>query len=172
MIRRSTSMTTVFCLTPQTIMASAGGTLLRPDEALDAGALVLLGEPGAGKTTTFTSLTGAGLATSIRGTDDAARRRLSGVFLVAAPDEDTASIPVHLRETAAWLLAYAPEEYCWLASADPDGLIAHSSYITDSGTRAVMVEGLLRRAAEVELAERSWRRTRWRLAHPGLVLQG
>lgn len=116
-------------------------------------------------------LTARYLATSMRGMDAAARRRLSGVFLVAAPDEDTASIPVHLRETAAWLLAHAPEGYCWLASADPDGLIAHSPYITDSGTRAVMVDGLLRRAAEVELAERSWRRTRWRLAHPGLADQ-
>jgi hypothetical protein len=116
-------------------------------------------------------LTARYLATSIRGPDDAARRRLSGVFLVAAPDEDTASIPVHLRETAAWLLAHAPGEYRWLASADPDGLIAHSPCITDPGTRAVMVDGLLRRAAEVELAERSWRRTRWRLAHPGLADQ-
>ncbi|MGH3874699.1 MAG: NACHT domain-containing protein [Pseudonocardiaceae bacterium] len=116
-------------------------------------------------------LTARYFATSIRGPDDAARRRLSGVFLVAAPDEDTASIPVHLRETVAWLLAHAPEEYRWLASADPDGLIAHNPYITDSGTRAVMVDGLLRRAAEVELAEPSWRRTRWRLAHPGLADQ-
>lgn len=116
-------------------------------------------------------LTARYLATSIRGPDDAARRRLSGVFLVDAPDEDTASIPVHLRETAAWLLAHAPSEYRWLASADPDGLIAHSPCITDSDTRAVMVDGLLRRAAEVELAERSWRRTRWRLAHPGLADQ-
>lgn len=116
-------------------------------------------------------LTARYLATWIRGTDDAARRRLSGVFLVAAPDEDTASIPVHLRETAAWLLAHAPGEYYWLASADPDGLIAHSPYITDPGTRAVMVDRLLQRAAEVELAEPSWRRTRWQLAHPGLADQ-
>lgn len=116
-------------------------------------------------------LTARYLATSLRGPGDAARRRLSGVFLVAAPDEDTASIPVHLRETAAWLLAHAPGEYRWLASADPDGLIAHTPYITDSITRAVMVDELLRRAAEVELAERSWQRTRWRLAHPGLADQ-
>jgi hypothetical protein len=99
------------------------------------------------------------------------KQQLSGVFLVAAYDEDTASIPVHLRETAAWLLAHAPHEYRWLAAADPEGLMAHSAYITDNDIRALMVAELLRRADEIELSERSWQRTRWHLAHPGLAGQ-
>ncbi|MEV6621923.1 hypothetical protein AB0M83_06780 [Amycolatopsis sp. NPDC051106] len=97
-----------------------------------------------------------------------ARQGIAGVFLVAAPDEATASIPIHLRETAAWMLAHAPEDHQWLAAADPEGLIAHGAYITDGSSRAVMVEGLLRRAAEVELTDRAWHRTRWMLKHPGL----
>ena len=39
--------------------------------------------------------------------------------------------PEHLRETAAWLLAHAPGE-SRLAFADPEALVAHSSYITSA----------------------------------------
>ncbi|WP_433261540.1 NACHT domain-containing protein [Actinosynnema sp. CS-041913] len=99
------------------------------------------------------------------------RRQLAGLFLVAAPDEDTVSIPIHLRETAAWLLAHAPTQHRWLARADPQGLVAHSAVITDHDTRALMTDELLRRAAEVELSQWSWRGTRWHLAHPGLADQ-
>lgn len=105
------------------------------------------------------------------GEDPDRQRSIADVFLVAAPDEATASIPIHLRETAAWMLAHAPTGNQWLAAADPEGLIAHGAYITDFGTRAMMVDGLLRRAAEVELAERAWHRTWWRLTHPGLADQ-
>ncbi|UJW28621.1 hypothetical protein L3Q67_25480 [Saccharothrix sp. AJ9571] len=98
-------------------------------------------------------------------------RSLSAVFLVAAPDETTASIPTHLRETAAWLLAHSPRDFRWLATADPEGLIAHGAYITDADTRAAMVDGLLRRAAEVELSDRGWHRMRWKLTHEGLAAQ-
>ncbi|MGW4057796.1 NACHT domain-containing protein [Amycolatopsis sp. NPDC004747] len=103
--------------------------------------------------------------------DADAQRGIAGVFLVAAPDEETASIPIHLRETAAWMLAHAPGAHRWLAAADPEGLIAHGAYITDFGARAAMVDGLLRRAGEVELSEGAWHRTWWRLTHPGLAGQ-
>jgi energy-coupling factor transporter ATP-binding protein EcfA2 len=101
----------------------------------------------------------------------AAQRQLAGVFLVAAPDEDTASIPAHLRETAAWLLAHSPTDARWLASADPEGLMAHSVYITSATSRELIVEELLERAPEIELSDRSWYWSRWRLAHPGLADQ-
>jgi hypothetical protein len=111
------------------------------------------------------------LAPRLRDAGLAARRQLAGVFLVAAPDEDTASIPVHLREAAAWLLAHVPAEAEWIASADPEGLMAHSAYITASRNREVLVDGLLARAARIELTERSWQPTRWRLMHPTLAEQ-
>lgn len=44
--------------------APAGTALIRPEKAFDAGALTLRGEPGAGKTTPFASLTDAGLDTT------------------------------------------------------------------------------------------------------------
>ncbi|MEU3642903.1 hypothetical protein AB0E59_05910 [Lentzea sp. NPDC034063] len=98
-------------------------------------------------------------------------RQLEGVLLVSAADEDTAAIPEHLRETAAWLLAHAPAEARWLALADPEGLAAHSSVITAPEIRADIVDGLLARADRIELADRSWQRARWRLEHPGLCSQ-
>lgn len=97
--------------------------------------------------------------------------QLSGLFLVSAPDEDTAAIPEHLRETAAWLMAHAPAQTRWLAIADPEGLVSHSATITDPEVRALLVEGLLLRADRIELTDRSWQRARWHLSHPGLADQ-
>jgi hypothetical protein len=52
-----------FVLDEEGFLPGPGGAgseeLMRPQEAAGRGALVLLGEPGAGKTTTFTALTGA-----------------------------------------------------------------------------------------------------------------
>ncbi|MEW2507923.1 hypothetical protein AB0878_46420 [Amycolatopsis sp. NPDC047767] len=119
----------------------------------------------------FAAFLAARYLTARSSADPDAQRGITGIFLVAAPDEETASIPIHLRETAAWMLAHIPGEHLWLATADPEGLIAHGAYITDFATRAAMVDGLLRRAGEVELSERSWHRTWWRLTHPGLAGQ-
>ncbi|MFI7120229.1 NACHT domain-containing protein [Amycolatopsis sp. NPDC049868] len=77
--------------------------------------------------------------------------QLTGLFLVSAPDEDTAAIPEHLRETAAWLLAHAPAQARWLAAADPESLASHSAIITDPDIRALLVDGLLQRADRIEL---------------------
>ncbi|RKT74385.1 hypothetical protein DFJ66_7733 [Saccharothrix variisporea] len=97
-----------------------------------------------------------------------AQRQLEGFFLVSAPDEDTAAIPEHLRETAAWLLAQAPTRVRWLATADPESLTAHTAVVTDDETRRLLVAGLLDRADRIELVERSWQRARWDLRHSGL----
>lgn len=97
--------------------------------------------------------------------------QLTGLFLVSAPDEDTAAIPEHLRETAAWLVAHAPDEARWLAAVDPEGLVGHSATITAPQIRALLVDGLLQRADRIEIVDRSWQRARWQLAHPGLADQ-
>ncbi|MEU0528964.1 NACHT domain-containing protein [Amycolatopsis tolypomycina] len=99
------------------------------------------------------------------------KKQLGGVFLVAAPDEDSASIPIHLRETAAWLLECAPADALWLGRADPQGIIAHSGYINSPRTREALVAELLDRAAEVELTGNFWFSTRWQLNYPGLAGQ-
>ncbi|WP_125592561.1 NACHT domain-containing protein [Amycolatopsis balhimycina] len=99
------------------------------------------------------------------------KKQLGGVFLVAAPDEESASIPIHLRETAAWLLECAPAETLWLGRTDPQGIIAHSGYINSPRTRQVLVAELLDRAAEVELTGNLWFSTRWQLYYPGLADQ-
>lgn len=99
------------------------------------------------------------------------RLQLEELFLVTAADEPTAAIPERLRETAAWLLTHAPTKAMWLAHADPEGLLAHTALITHPGVREVLVNGLLDRADRIELFDRSWRHTRWDLAHPGLRTQ-
>jgi energy-coupling factor transporter ATP-binding protein EcfA2 len=82
---------------------------------------------------------------------ESVHRRLSDVFLVAAPDEDTASVPVHLRETAAWLVTHAPQHYRWLAEADPESLAAYGSYISDHPSRKLIAAGLLARSNDQNL---------------------
>jgi hypothetical protein len=111
------------------------------------------------------------LAARVRAVVPIPQRQLAGVFLVSAPDEDTAAIPEHLRETAAWLLAHCPEDAEWLAAADPEGLVAHTGVLTSPMLRALLVDGLLRRADRIELSDRSWQRARWQLTHPGFAAQ-
>ncbi|MFC9664615.1 hypothetical protein ACFVJ5_30645 [Nocardia sp. NPDC127606] len=100
----------------------------------------------------------------------ALERQLSGVFLVSAPDEPTAQIPEHLRETAAWISGLAPRQAEWLAAADPQSLAGYSMWIPDSEIRSVLVDGLLNRAERIELAGGAeWPRARWDLNHPALA---
>ncbi|MCP2321472.1 hypothetical protein APR12_006864 [Nocardia amikacinitolerans] len=99
-------------------------------------------------------------------------RQLSGVFLVSAPDEPTARIPEHLRETAAWMVGLAPRQSEWLASADPPSLAGYSMWIPDPEIRSVLAGGLLDRAERIELGGGAeWPRARWDLNHPGLAPQ-
>lgn len=95
------------------------------------------------------------------------REQLESLFLVAGPD-GTQTIPSVLRETAAWLLCLAPGDTGWLAAADPESLISNSPVIDPPEARALVVDSILRRAAEVELSQRSWRPDRWRIEHEGL----
>ncbi|WP_285505064.1 hypothetical protein [Actinokineospora sp. NBRC 105648] len=111
------------------------------------------------------------LSAQLVGPSPMPQQQLKGLFLVSAPDEDTAAVPEHLRETAAWMLAHVPEQVEWLAGSDPEGLVAHTAVITCHRTRAVVVEGLLARADRIELTNRAWQRARWHVAHPGLVDQ-
>ncbi|MCX4741894.1 NACHT domain-containing protein [Streptomyces antibioticus] len=103
-----------------------------------------------------------------RSVTDAALRRL---FLIGAPDQETAGIPLSLRETAAWLVALAPHRTRWLASADPESLTMHSGLVDADNVRELIVRRLLERAADVEFGEARWQQTRWVLGHPGLVHQ-
>jgi hypothetical protein len=105
---------------------------------------------------------------AIRGKEREAQRQLAGVMVVTAPEEQTASIPGYLQETAAWLLAHAPAETSWLARADPEGLAAYSAYITSAEVRKTLVDGLFLRSVSIELTDRGWQRARWLLHHPGL----
>lgn len=98
------------------------------------------------------------------------RRQLETLFLV--PDVlGNRSIPTLLRETAAWLVTLAPEHAQWLADADPESLVGHSRIVDSEATRALIVDALLQRADEVELADAPWARAPRRLDHPGLADQ-
>ncbi|WP_216908590.1 hypothetical protein [Nocardia noduli] len=100
----------------------------------------------------------------------ALERQLSGVFLVGAPDEPTAQIPEHLRETAAWMAGMAPRQAEWLAVADPQSLAGYSMWIPDSEIRSVLVRGLLNLAERIELGGGAeWPRARWDLNHPAIA---
>ncbi|MFF0062233.1 hypothetical protein ACFYRC_11865 [Streptomyces sp. NPDC005279] len=103
-----------------------------------------------------------------RAVPDAVLRRL---LLVEAPDQEAAGIPVSLRESAAWLVALAPDRTQWLASADPESLTMHSGLVRSDNVRELIVRRLLERAADVELGEARWHQTRWALGHPGLAGQ-
>ncbi|WP_228181451.1 NACHT domain-containing protein [Streptomyces anulatus] len=103
-----------------------------------------------------------------RAVSDAVLRRL---FLVEAPDQETASIPVSLRESAAWLVALNPDRTTWLASADPESLTMYSGLVHSDSVKELIVRRLLERAADVELGEARWHGTRWALGHPALAGQ-
>ncbi|MCE6995403.1 hypothetical protein LZG04_11370 [Saccharothrix sp. S26] len=99
------------------------------------------------------------------------RHQLVNLFLVDAPDRDTASIPVPLREAAAWLVTLDPANTEWLAAADAESLVAHSVIVDSEPIRALVVDRLLAHAGEVELSETGWMPGRWQVAHPGLAEQ-
>jgi hypothetical protein len=98
------------------------------------------------------------------------QQQLATLFLVSSDDAIT-SIPVPLRETAAWLVALDSAHSDWLATADPESLAVHSVVVDSAAMKALMVDGLLDRAPQIELSEPSWRRGRWQVAHPGLADQ-
>ncbi|MFJ6842481.1 NACHT domain-containing protein [Streptomyces griseoluteus] len=99
------------------------------------------------------------------------QQQLENLFLVGAPDGETASIPAPLRETAAWLVAMNPTVTAWLAAADPESLAVHSSLVRSDEVRRLTVSRLLERAAQVELSDIRWQLSRWDLGHPMLADQ-
>ncbi|WP_433261601.1 NACHT domain-containing protein [Actinosynnema sp. CS-041913] len=102
---------------------------------------------------------------------DLPRHQLVSLFLVDAPDRDTAGIPVPLREAATWLVALDPANTEWLAAADAESLVAHSVIVDSEPIRSLVVARLLDHAGEVELSETGWVPGRWQVAHPGLAEQ-
>ncbi|MEV4876860.1 hypothetical protein [Streptomyces cyaneofuscatus] len=99
------------------------------------------------------------------------QRQLENLFLVGAPDGETATIPAPLRETAAWLVAMNPSGGDWLAAADPESLAVHSALVRSDAVRRLTVSRLLERAAQVELGDTRWQLSRWDLRHPELADQ-
>ncbi|MDW8806256.1 hypothetical protein P1P68_16060 [Streptomyces scabiei] len=95
----------------------------------------------------------------------ATQQQLENLFLVGAPDGETASIPAPLRETAAWLVAMNPTATNWLAAADPESLAVHSSLVRSDEVRRLTVSRLLECAAQVELSDTRWQFSRWDLGH-------
>jgi hypothetical protein len=93
-----------------------------------------------------------------------------GLLLVGCGD-GTRSVPAPLRETAAWLAALDPTRTEWLAEADPETLAGFSSILYTDKIRRLVVDGLLRRADEVELDRLPWARSLRRLQHPDLADQ-
>ncbi len=99
------------------------------------------------------------------------QRQLENLFLICAPDGETATIPAPLRETAAWLVAMNPSGGDWLASADPESLAVHSALVRSDEVRRLTVSRLLERAAQIELGDTRWQLSRWDLRHPSLAHQ-
>lgn len=102
---------------------------------------------------------------------DTTQQQLKNLFLVGAPDGDTASIPAPLREAAAWLVALNPTATSWLAASDPESLAVHSALVRSDEVRQLTVSRLLERAAQIELSDTRWQLSRWDLDHPGLADQ-
>jgi len=111
------------------------------------------------------------LAASYLTQRDVPARQLRDLFLVGDPADDTASLPGHLRETGAWLVALKPDHTAWLAAADPESLAAHSALVRSDPIRRLIVERLLDRAAQVELSDIRWQMSHWDLHHPDLASQ-
>ncbi|MFD9552506.1 NACHT domain-containing protein [Nocardia salmonicida] len=99
------------------------------------------------------------------------QKQLENLILVGVPDTHTANIPVPLQECAAWLVAMKPTSTTWLARADPQSLAVHSGLIRSDTIRALIVDGLLQQAAQLELGEMQWLLSRWDLKHPTLADQ-
>jgi hypothetical protein len=94
--------------------------------------------------------------------------QLKSMLLVESPDQQSRTIPAPLRETAAWLVSLSPSDVLWLADADPASIAAHSSVVDSPAMRRMVAMSLIKHAPEIELTDRSWRFTRWNLAHDGL----
>lgn len=77
------------------------------------------------------------------------------------------SVPTHLREIAAWMVAMDPSRYGWLVTTDPEATIAHARLVTNPQARALMVSYLL----DTPSATRYSSRSQWRLQHSGLADQ-
>lgn len=73
-------------------------------------------------------------------------------------------VPSRLRETAAWLVALAPDRNGWLVDVDPDTVAAHAGLVNVPAVRSQLVTYLL----ESPNPELRTARRRWRLAHPDL----
>ncbi|PBC45342.1 hypothetical protein CJ177_46375 [Rhodococcus sp. ACPA1] len=99
------------------------------------------------------------------------QRQLANLLLVGAPEGEASSIPVPLREVAAWLVAMNPTATDWLAAADPESLAVHSALVRSDDVRRLTVSKLLDRAAQVELSDLRWQLSRWDLHYPGLADQ-
>ncbi|GAA2719425.1 MULTISPECIES: hypothetical protein [Streptomyces] len=98
-------------------------------------------------------------------------RRLAEIFLVHVPGANASRIPPPLRETAAWLVALAPEHTEWLVVADVESVTVHSALVRSDAMRGLIVSRLLDHAADVELSATRWQFSRWDLAHPRLADQ-
>lgn len=76
-------------------------------------------------------------------------------------------IPTQLHETAAWLLALAPDTNYWVVDLAPDAMLTHAAYIRDDAVRSKLVEALLNdQGFAFQMRSR-----RWRLRHEGLLEQ-
>lgn len=96
--------------------------------------------------------------------------QLKSLFFVPI-GTDRYAIPTALQESAAWLIHLCPEHGDWIATADPESLMAYSKIVDSPNVRKTIVAALLLRAAEVELANQPWSRRTPSLEHPGLVDQ-
>jgi hypothetical protein len=92
-------------------------------------------------------------------------------LLVVVNELGHTAIHPALRETAAWLVALAPERTTWLADVDPYNLAVHAAVVESPAVRGLLVRRLLERAETVVLRDRPWARPRWNLVHSGLADQ-
>ena len=96
--------------------------------------------------------------------------QLRSLFFVPV-GTDRYAIPTALQESAAWLIHLCPDHGDWIATADPESLMAYSKIVDSANVRKTLVAALLTRAGEVELTNRPWSRRTPSLDHPGLVDQ-
>ena len=94
------------------------------------------------------------------------RRQLESLLLVAAPD-GSRSVPIPLRELAAWLASMDPAIGEWLAKTDPESVLGHQAYLESDELREAVARALLARGSDFELGDRYWHTVN--LAYPGLA---
>jgi NACHT domain len=97
---------------------------------------------------------------------DVAEQQLRSL-LVVVNELGHAAIHPALRETAAWLVALAPERTTWLAEVDLYNLAVHAAVVESPAVRRLLVRRLLEQAETVMLRDRPWARPRWDLFHSG-----